>query len=65
MKTIVRASTVTAAALMLFSLPVLAEHGTIWQHAERVTAAQVVDLGTINHGGGGHGGFSCYPFICG
>jgi len=64
MKSLTRTITVMAAALMIFSLPVLADQGTMGQYAERGAGAQVVDRGTINHEGGGNGGFSCYPFIC-
>jgi len=63
MKTISREIWVMTAALMIFSLPTLADQGAIGQYAERGADAQIVDTGTINHGG--NGGFSCYPFICG
>jgi hypothetical protein len=57
-----------AAALMIFSLPVLADQGTMGKYAERGAGAELVNIGAINHEGGGNGGsnggFSCFPFIC-
>ena len=64
MKLLTRTITVMAAALMIFSLPVLADQETMGRYAERGAGAEVVDVGTINHEGGGKGGFSCFPFIC-
>ena len=61
MRSFMKTITVMAAALMIFSLPVIAGEGTMGQYAERGSGTQVVDIGTINQGGGSN---PCFPFVC-